>query len=162
MGNIVVSEALELGGVALTSYVASQAASVGGAYGNTIFRKIVEGVLTDPTQSWYRMFYGKYPIATGATPYFRNLKSSVANLTNFFNPDDHALSRWEIGQNLKPVDTLLYSYDGDLGWYRGTALTGEPYSQERTGVRTRRSFNATDMKYFLYCSRVDVRPWSET
>jgi len=118
MGSIVAGQALRTNTTLVAVYAAMQSALPSGAYDFAApYREIP--FENDGTPELYRL----YCETTPAEPYFHEVAGAAAYI-NFYNPVDWALDWWEFDQNLKPTDTLDYSYEAATSQFfrhRGTA-----------------------------------------
>lgn len=105
MGNVVAGEALRTNTPLVAVYVAMQAALPSGAYDLAAPFRAVSFPYADNTPEIYRFYCSLSP----TQPYFFQAGGASAYI-NFYNPLDWALDKWTIDQNLKPVDTLGFSY----------------------------------------------------
>ncbi len=69
-------------------------------------QRTIPSPLDDGTPNRYAQYW-----TNGAPPYFSNIRGAV-NYVNFFNTNDWALAYWRIDQNLKPANSIGYSYTG--------------------------------------------------
>jgi hypothetical protein len=158
MGNVVASEALKQhgasgGGQLVQSYIACQSASVASAYEAVKYNESSEYIdgpepITDELldaqkdetlraagivatiRTDHPDVYGEYP-PTG-NPYYAPMNSAAANIVNFHNREDDALSWWYVTQIKKPNND--YEYDGGTNWrFTGSSpeipldFTNHPY-----------------------------------
>jgi pimeloyl-ACP methyl ester carboxylesterase len=142
MGNVVASEALRLAtteGFApipnvqpvVNSYIASQAAIPAEAFDATVSKNLqaqaditisklvwykdvfARAAQSGPTADVYQNYPGRVGYVSGnEVPLFYTLNKGATSLWNFYNPNDYALTQWEINEVLKP--DLGYAYTGPL------------------------------------------------
>jgi hypothetical protein len=106
MGNIVAGEALNTNTPLVAVYIAMQAAVPSGAYWLGAPIRAIPTLYFDDTTELYRF----YPVFVPSSPYL-NFSAGAADYVNFYNQSDWALNLWLTDQNLKPADSLDYSFD---------------------------------------------------
>jgi hypothetical protein len=137
MGNVVAGEALRTTTQLVAVYVAMQGAVPAGAYDMAAPFRPIPSSYFDGTTELYRY----YPISSPARPYFHQAAGAGAYV-DYFNPLDWALNIWLADQNLKPADTLGYSFDISTG----------TFYQNRGGPTQRILACPTDTyELFAYC-----------
>jgi hypothetical protein len=105
MGNVVAGEALRINAPLVAVYVAMQGALPARAYDRfSPYREIPNGYRDETSE-----LYWHYPDSSSSTTYF-NEAHGAATYINFYNAVDYALQKWQLDQNLKPEDTLQYSF----------------------------------------------------
>jgi pimeloyl-ACP methyl ester carboxylesterase len=111
MGCVVAGEALRLAGNRLVAntYVAMQ-----GAVSAHCYDQATANRRTFNAPDCYARYW------TGNAPCYFNGAAGAGTYVNFYNPNDYALSRWQIDQNWKPDFGYLYSGDH---FSRGTLFT---------------------------------------
>jgi hypothetical protein len=112
MGNVVAGEALRTNTPLVSVYVAMQAALPAGAYDLAAPFRAISFPYADNTPEIYRFYCTFSP----TRPYFYQAGGASAYI-NFYNPLDWALDKWITDQNLKPVDTLGFSYDSSTNTF---------------------------------------------
>jgi hypothetical protein len=151
MGNIVASEALRQAGTTkvVHTYVASQAATVAGAYSadapQVLFQ---EGHLPGNDQGWPDI-YGSFPGTGAPAPYFGTINAATDVIYNFYNPLDYATSTgkkqvgwtsaqylyltWRGNQSLKPdrpVHGRWYTYQYNHGRWEFGRFAGQTWQPD--------------------------------
>jgi len=151
MGNIVVGEALRKlvadgAGKIVDTYVASQAAMGADAY---------IGSVGGPYPPAFAGYLG------GDNPWFRHIDDAAVRIVNFFNPDDVALTNWEVVNDAKAD---WYSTQSNEGEREGLPGFGYKYYQvdgtswwreNAAGQRTQISFPTAPYEMFAYLAHDD-------
>ena len=112
MGNIVGGEALRTNTTLAAIYVAMQGAVPAGAYDMAAPFRGIPYPYFDGTTELYRY----YPTFSPSRPYFYQAAGAGVYI-DFYNPLDWALNLWQTDQNLKPDDSLSYSFDFSTGTF---------------------------------------------
>lgn len=106
MGNVVAGEALRTNVALVPIYVAMQAAVPAAAYDFSAPFRAIPYPYSDSTPELYRY----YCAFTPTRPYFYQA-AGAGVYVNFYNQRDWALDWWLSDQNLKPDDSLGYTFD---------------------------------------------------
>lgn len=112
MGNIAAGEALRTNTPLVAVYIAMQAAVPSGAYWLAAPFRAIPTIYFDGTSELYRY----YPVFAPPDPYF-SFAAGAADYVNFYNESDWALNLWLTDQNLKPDDTLGYSFESSTNTF---------------------------------------------
>jgi len=108
MGNVVASEALRINSNApalAAVYVALEAAMPSHCFDAGATNRAIPFLLDHNTPNVYANFW-----QSGNSNYYHGFQGADAYV-NFFNARDYALGKWQLDQNLKPAESLNYSFD---------------------------------------------------
>jgi len=144
MGNIVGGEALRTNTTLAAIYVAMQGAVPAGAYDMAAPFRGIPYPYFDGTTELYRY----YPTFSPSRPYFYQAAGAGVYI-DFYNPLDWALNLWQTDQNLKPDDSLSYSFDFSTGTF-----------YQYKGKPTQRVLTCPTNTYELFAYCVEGQCWA--
>jgi pimeloyl-ACP methyl ester carboxylesterase len=158
MGNIVASEALKLhNGPSIHSYIACQAALSAQYFDNST-------AAVRPCPSHWA-FFPTTPDVMGhfyqgqapSVEYFTGLEQKVSSSHNYCNPNDWALSLWEINNAHRPDGVYGFSYTGSVLKYTPESPDFDRFYRRGVTLSYPYHFDFQDQRYVIFSYMAESR-----